>query len=112
MCLGDGAPKQGSWVGDGFGGSYPYGSGVIGAKGERKIARPRGVKIAERVHRFECPEVASGNVPVPYIVDTVPGRNLGALKAVNAFCDFEVVGPRSFSLTFGARGSPHFLGPG
>ena len=72
------------------------------AKRERKAARPDDFKIAERVHCFECPEVATGNVVHNVRHGDVPGRNLGALKAVNAFCDFDAAGPRNFSLAFGA----------
>ena len=61
----------------------------------QKVARPRGVRIAERVHCFECPEDCFENVPLQHIVDNVLEIILGALKAVNAFCDSDAAGPRN-----------------
>jgi len=44
---------------------------------------------AERVGTSPTKRDPSGNVPLPYILDIVPGRILAALKTVKAFCDFQ-----------------------
>ena len=46
----------------------------------------RSLGFAERVGTSSTKRKPSGNVPPPYILDIVPGRNLAARETVKAFC--------------------------